>query len=287
MRCQTVEENEMTIKDIVLHMGPRERSATRLESALSIAQTHHAHLTGVHVIEDAIIPAYAEAQIPSEILFEQQRIMERRADEAKEMFEAAAQAAGVAFEWRVMSGDPVQAVSLNARYADLVIAGQPEDTDTDRADLAVTEHLALESGRPVLVIPYIGAKANLGERIIIAWNGSRESVRAVSDAMPFLMRAREVVVLAINPKGGPSGHGDIPSADMSLHLARHGVRADAQEIVAEDIAVGDVLLSRAADEGADMIVMGAYGHSRFRELVLGGATRHLLQHMTVPILMSH
>jgi nucleotide-binding universal stress UspA family protein len=127
----------------------------------------------------------------------------------------------------------------------------------------------------------------MGNRIVVAWSGSRESVRAVSDAMPFLRRAKEVIVLAINPRHGPDGHGDIPAADISLHLARHGVRADAQDITTDQIEVGDVLLSRAADESADLVVMGAYGHSRFRELILGGATRHLLQHMTVPILMSH
>lgn len=277
----------MAIKDIVLHMGSSDRSAKRLEAALLVARAHDAHLNGVHVLEEMVIPAFAEAQIPTEIVLEQRRIMVRRAKEAEQAFKAAAEAAGVAFEWRAMEGDPVGAISLNARYGDLVISGQPEDRDLDRAEKAVTEHVALESGRPVLIIPYIGAGATMGERIFVAWNGSRESVRAVSDAMPFLQRAKEVVVLAINPKGGPSGHGDIPSADISLHLARHGVRADAEEATADELEVGDILLSRAADQGADMVVMGAYGHSRFRELIMGGATRHLLQHMTVPVLMSH
>ncbi len=277
----------MTIKDIVLHMGSSERSGKRLEAAVQLSRAYDAHLTGVHVISEVVIPAYAEAQIPTEILLEQRNILEQNAKAAEEAFKTAAQKAGVAFEWRALEGDPVQALALNARYADLVIAAQPEDRDLDRVEVEISEHLALESGRPVLVIPYIGVGASMGERILVAWNGSRESVRAVSDAMPFLQRAKQVIVLAINPKGGPKGHGDIPSADISLHLARHGVRADAQDINTDDIEVGDVLLSRAADEAADMLVMGAYGHSRFRELVLGGATRHLLHHMTVPILMSH
>ncbi len=277
----------MAIKDIVLHMSSKGRSAERLKAGLQIAQTFDAHLTAVHVIEELVIPSYAQAQIPTQVLREQRKSEARRTKQVEKAFKKSAKAAGVAYEWRAMEGDPVEALSLNARYADLVIAGQPKDRETDKVDVQISEHLALESGRPVLVIPYIGTGKTLGKRIIVAWSGSREAVRAVSDAMPFLRRAREVVVLAINPKGGPGGHGEVPAADISLHLARHGVNADAQDITTDDIEVGDILLSRAADEGADMVVMGAYGHSRFRELILGGATRHLLQHMTVPILMSH
>jgi nucleotide-binding universal stress UspA family protein len=137
----------------------------------------------------------------------------------------------------------------------------------------------------VLIVPRYGVFGTVGERVLIAWNGSREATRAAHDALPLLKRATKVTVLSIDPDHDSQRR--VPSADITLHLARHGVAAEADSTVALDIAVGDVLLSRAADLGADLIVMGGYGHSRVREMVLGGATRHLLQHMTVPVLMSH
>jgi nucleotide-binding universal stress UspA family protein len=123
--------------------------------------------------------------------------------------------------------------------------------------------------------------------VVIAWNSAREAARAVHDAMPLLIAAEAVTVLTIDPREGPQGHGELPGADISLHLARHGVKAQVERTVSADLPVGEVLLSRLADLGADLLVMGAYGHSRMRELLLGGATRSLLQSMTVPVLMSH
>jgi len=121
--------------------------------------------------------------------------------------------------------------------------------------------------------------------VLVAWNGSREATRAVHDALPLLRRAEKVTVLSIDPDEDAEPR--LPGADVSLHLARHGVTAQAATIAGTDVAVGDLLLSYAADHDIDLIVMGAYGHTRLREVVLGGATRTLLRHMTVPVLMSH
>ncbi len=145
----------------------------------------------------------------------------------------------------------------------------------------------MTSGRPVLVVPYIGPGKSVATHVLVGWNASREATRAVNDAIPLLQRAKKVTVLAVDPEGGTEGHGEVPSADISLHLARHGIKVEAAQTVTGDIDVGDALLSRASDLGADLIVVGAYGHSRMREFILGGVTRHLLQHMTVPILISH
>jgi nucleotide-binding universal stress UspA family protein len=136
----------------------------------------------------------------------------------------------------------------------------------------------------VLIIPYIGLQAPIGQRIMIAWKNTREAVRAVHDAMPLLTAAAEVQVVMVNPS---AEDGDAPTADICRHLDRHGVNVESTHIVARDIEVGDALLSRAADESIDLLVLGAYGHQRWRETVFGGVTRHLLQHMTVPVLMSH
>jgi len=139
----------------------------------------------------------------------------------------------------------------------------------------------------VLVVPYAGTFSAPGQRVLVAWNASPQATRAVNDALPLLARAAKVTILAINPAGGSRGHGEVPGADIALHLARHGVRAEATHVYADDIEVGDVILSRAADFSADLIVMGAYGHARLREIVLGGATRSLFEHMTAPVFMSH
>nr|AAC33476.2 unknown [Azospirillum brasilense] len=124
-------------------------------------------------------------------------------------------------------------------------------------------------------------------RVLVAWNGSREAARAVADAMPILTAAKRVVVMAVNPKAGPAGIGDEPGADIAKHLSRHGCRVEATHIVTDQIDPGDTLLNTVADESCDLLVMGAYARSRVREQVLGGMTRYMLEHMTVPVLMSH
>lgn len=173
------------------------------------------------------------------------------------------------------------------RYTDLAVLGQHNPDDGSDTNRGLIDRLVLSAGRPCLVIPYIGAHETIGQRVLVAWNARREAVRAVNDALPILQQAASVVVLAANPPAGDAGEGDIPSADICHHLARHGVQAEARSAISTDIDVGNLLLSSASDLGADLIVMGAYGHSRLRETVLGGVTRHLLHHMTVPVFISH
>jgi nucleotide-binding universal stress UspA family protein len=148
------------------------------------------------------------------------------------------------------------------------------------------ESVALATGRPALVVPHIGAKPP-GKVVLLCWNASREAARAASDAMPLLTAADQVIVLAINPTTSAKGHGAEPGTDAAAWLARHGVKVTVQRDVAMDADVGGVILSRAADHDVDLIVMGIYGHSRIREMVLGGASRTLLGSMTVPVFMSH
>jgi nucleotide-binding universal stress UspA family protein len=145
----------------------------------------------------------------------------------------------------------------------------------------------MQAGRPVLVYPYAGKFDAAPKHVLISWNASREATRAVTDAIPFLRAAQKVTVLAINPKTSAEGHGDIPAADIALYLSRHGVKAEAMADPAVQIDIGNYLLSRAADLSVDMIVMGAYGHARMRELVFGGVTQTIMREMTVPVLLSH
>jgi nucleotide-binding universal stress UspA family protein len=273
------------LKDLLVHVDNDPACTSRVDVSVGLAAKHGAHLTGLHVLGSPPLPGYVEIELPPSLREEQRRHLEELARHAEKRFRDRARRRGILSEWQLDRGDLVGAMRLHARYADLTVLGQGIDLQNAPSDLAfLPEELALGVGRPVLVVPRYGTFETVGERVLIAWNGSREATRAVHDALPLLTRAAKVAVLSIDPHDSGSR---VPSADITLHLARHGVSAEADSTVALDIAVGDVLLSRAADLGADLIVMGAYGHSRVREMVLGGATRHILQHMTVPVLMSH
>lgn len=277
----------MALKDILVHVDSSTACAKRLKASADLASAHGAHLTGLYVLPAYSLPGFVEADIGSELRAAQEKARRERADAAEAAFKEATGPADVVSEWRCVEGAVGGTLIEHGRYVDLVIMGQVQEDDPYSVDASSLNDVLLRSGRPVLCIPYIGAQPVVGKNVIVAWNASREAVRAVNDALPLLKRAEKVHVTAINPTDGPGGEGDIPCADICLHLARHGVRAQAHTVRARDIEVGDILLSRASDEDADLIVMGAWGHSRFREVVLGGATRALLEHMTVPVLMSH
>ncbi|MFC1664517.1 universal stress protein [Pseudomonadota bacterium] len=277
----------MTYKDILVHIDRSKSNAGRLEAAVKLAEAHQAHLTGLYVIPDINLPVYAEIPIGQELIDSAEQAALEDCAEAKEEFTKAVKSYDLSTEWRETNGLLLDSIALNGRYVDLVIVGQTDEDDETDFTAGLAHSLVLESGPPVLVIPYIGTTQAIGEKVMVAWNASREAVRAVNDALPILRGAKKVEVYAVNPKINEHEHGEIPSADICLHLSRHGVNAEAHHIVAKDIDVGDMLLSRAADFDIDLIVMGAYGRSRIRELVLGGATRHLLNHATVPVLLAH
>jgi nucleotide-binding universal stress UspA family protein len=276
----------MGLKDALVHVDNDPACISRVDVAVALAARHGAHLTGLHVMGWPRLPGYVELELPPNFLEEQRRQLEVLARQAEERFHERARRRGIRGEWRADIGDVIATMKLHARYADLTVVGQGRDLVNASYDLAfLPEELALGVGRPVVVVPRYGTFENVGERILVAWNGSREATRAVHDALPLLQRASKVHILSIDPEhdSGPR----VPSADIALHLARHGVVAEAASTLGVDVGVGDLLLSRAADLSIDLIVMGAYGHSRVREMVLGGVTRHLLRNMTVPVLMSH
>lgn len=278
----------MALKDLFIYVNGSKHRTKRIDFAARLAERLDAHLIGLYTIPEFYIPGFALAHIPVDVLEAQRRLIKEQCHKAKADFEARMQKGGVKWEWRETEGDPSEVAVVHARYADLAIVGQNDpDEEIPEPQLSVPERIVLEAGRPVLVIPYAGNFPKVGERVLVAWNASAQAIRAVNDALPLLDRAKKVIILAVNPKNGPRGHGEVPGADIALHLARHGIKAEASHVFADDIDVGDMILSRAADEGTDLIVMGAYGHARLRELVLGGATRDILRHMTVPVLMSH
>jgi len=275
----------MPLKDLLVHVDTGAAASARIKLALRLAADHQAHLKALYVMATPPIPSYIQAQIPASVVEMHAQSMREEADEAKAAALKLADAEGIALEWMTVAGDPVAQLCLHGRHADLTIVGQAAEDDTGAALSAeLPESLPMLLGRPVLVVPRYGSFATVGERILVAWNGSREAARALADALPMMRRGKAVTILSIDPR---MEEPRIPSADIALHLSRHGVRAEAMTTYADDIGVGDALLSRSADLAADLIVMGAYGHARMAEMILGGATRHILRHMTVPVLMAH
>lgn len=275
----------MSFRDVLVIVDNDPGCASRLDVALALAEAHQAYLTGLHVMPWPATPVYTEIPIPESVDKMQRFDLEQAAQRATTLFHERAGHTTVRTDCRVAEGHVVRMAMLHARYADLTVVGQGLDLGPASGELsALPEELALGVGRPVLVVPRYGTFSTVGVRPIVAWNGSREATRAVHDALPLLARAEKVTLLSIDADGSEPR---VPGADIALHLARHGVTVETTALPGADISVGDLLLSYAADRGADLIVMGAYGHTRLREMVLGGATRHLLRQMTVPVLMSH
>jgi len=276
----------MSYKTILVHIDSGSHCATRVEVAVRLARQHDAHLVALHAIAPFEPPGYVMAEMGPAILDAQKHAAAVELARSETEFTKQTTAAGFTnIEWRTAIDDPVEAMTLHARYADLAVIGQTDAADGSNIAADFPERLVLAAGRPVLILPSAGRFASIGKRILVAWNPSREATRAVTDAIPLLRLADSVHVMAVNPKSGE--HGNVPGADIGLYLARHGVRVEVKTDHGAEIDVGNELLSRAADLDADLIVMGGYGHSRLKEWVLGGATRTILESMTAPVLMSH
>lgn len=280
----------MSLKNILVYIDSSDRCDERLKLAGNLAQEHGAHLTGLFVIPEAFYPLYMDATYIPEDLVENQEA-QARADGAlaEKHFNEFADREGLTTEWRTDQGPVGNVVARHARYADLTLLGQGSLDDPGQyPNPFLPADVVMSAGRPVLVVPNAGNFAGVGKRIMVCWNARRESVRALNDAMPLLKTAEKVTVLVVNPQNPASGdHGDIPSADIALFLARHGIKAEAASTMTGIDDVGEVILSRAFDLDIDLIVCGAYGHSRTREWILGGVTETLLHQTTVPTLMSH
>ena len=274
----------MSYKTILVHVDSDQRSALRVGLAITLARRFDAHVVGLNVQPLIRFPPYLAAD--PMIVEYRERAAAKEAAEAEALFRGATAAAGLAgAEWRLDEDGMIDTILCHARYADLLVLGQRDPAARWDAGPDFTGEVLLAAGRPVLVVPYAGSFANVGGRVLVAWNASREAARALTDAIPLLREAATVRVISINPRG--DRHGDIPGADIGLYLARHGVRVEVTKDDAVAIDIGNELLSRASDFEADLIVMGAYGHSRLKELVMGGATRTIIDSMTVPVLLSH
>ena len=275
------------IKDIVVNLSLAENGGYAGDFAVSVASTLDAHLTGIAFVYDPIVPVAATGYIPPEVIETQQRDNEAAAKAAIDSLNAAAGRAGLTVEPVKLPASLASAgeqFSRIARRFDLAIVAQAEP-ERDAVEELIAESTLFESGRPVIIVPYIQKAPLKLNRVMACWDGSRQATRAIADAMPLLERAGQVELVIIANERGKQD--EIPGADMGQHLARHGLKVDVNRITEGDIDVADALLSHVADASIDFMVMGGYGHSRLREFVLGGVTHSILRSMTVPVLMSH
>jgi len=275
------------IKDIVVNLSVIENDGYARDFAISVASAVGAHLTGIAFVLDPLMPVAANGYIWPDVIETQRRANETAAQGAIDRFNAAAKRAGITVEPTKLPASFASAGEQFGRIArrfDLAIVAQAEP-EKHAVEELIAESTLFESGRPVIIVPYIQEAPLKLDRVMVCWDGSRSAARAIADAMPLLERAGliEVVIIA----NEPDKEDEIPGADMGQHLARHGLKVDIHRMPIGDIDVADALLSHAADSSTDFIVMGGYGHSRLREFVLGGVTRLMLRSMTAPVLMSH
>jgi nucleotide-binding universal stress UspA family protein len=280
----------MSYKTILVHCNDRRRIETLLAPAVGLADTFQSHLIGLSVVPPAVIVPAPAALGPPVVVDAHCELYRADNPAMRAVFEAATRGRGFMAEWRdddAVAFGVADCVLPHAHAADLVVASQTDSEwpGSDRLDIA--DRLAMESGRPVLIVPNAGVHSRVGERVLVTWNGRREAARAAFDALPILRGAKEVKVVWVNPQLEHERTRDVPAADVCAALARHGVKCEATEQIAPRGGVGETLVSFAAGMGADLLVMGCYGHARLRELVFGGASRHMLSHMTIPVLMSH
>lgn len=280
----------MSYKTILVHVDQSRHTAARIKIAAKMALVDNAHLIGVAMTGiSRFVYQDSEVDLTRTIVAPYIDSFYERAHQALAEFDAIAAAMGVlSYEKRLVDDEPEGGLSLQARYCDLVVIGQADPDESNFSVVSdIPEYVMLNCAHPVLIVPHAGRFDRVGANVLVAWDESMEATRAVAGAIPLLKRAKNVSVALFNPSSAQPGvHGQQPGADIALYLARHGIKIDVMQQHTE-LDVGNALLSLAADMRSDLLVMGGYGHTRFREVLLGGVTMTVLRTMTIPVLMSH
>ncbi|MDR3517623.1 MAG: universal stress protein [Azospirillaceae bacterium] len=274
----------MTIRHILVHIDATPHATARLTVAIALARRFDANLTGLFAQKESFAPGIVARRASQHL--------EQAAEDCHRHFDAAIADSGITGRWWQLAhgeqGFVVGETVICARYADLTIVGQHEPGDhNDPTPEDLAEQVILNSGHPVLVLPYAGTFTEIGSRTIVAWNASREAARAVADALPFLTAANQVVVLALRPSGSDETDATLPTVDIGDWLRCHGITARVDQFPAGSIGTANTLLAQSFDEGANLMVMGAYGNYSFPLRYRGSNTRQILREMTLPVLFSH
>jgi nucleotide-binding universal stress UspA family protein len=279
----------MKYKNILVHLDNSNGCRNRLEAAFSLARDFEGQLTGLFVVPNYIVPSYVEAQISVDLINDVTERALARASETVATYEKMAEEAGVGLQTHVLEGQVIPVLREHSKYADLMLLGQDDPDDPDNASYGLADALLFEGACPCMIVPHSGKLQPPGKRVLLTWNASRESAHALREAMPVLKRAEELVVLSSEPDGGDSdlANGHPHAQALARLLESHDIEAVSSGISDPDLDVSDAIIDQAASMNADLIVMGAYGHARLREIILGGVTRDLLKRAPVCLFLAH
>jgi nucleotide-binding universal stress UspA family protein len=272
----------VAIKDILVHVDASPLFDSRLHLAIQLARRFDAYLTAVMVLPPIDVLAFADSGPAAVEVATHLAKLNEEAALAEQRFRGTLRREDLRGEWRTETGSAAVSLTRFAQAADLVVLRQ---RDPNRpVEVVAPEDVILACGRPVLLVPYAGRFDHVGETVLVGWNASREATHAVHEGLQVMAASTSVTLMSVGRRreGDQEDH-----AGVTAHLARHGLRAKGEVVGASDADVATIMNSRAAALGADLIVMGAYGHSRLRETVLGGATHAMLKHMAIPTLMAH
>lgn len=280
----------MSFKTILVCLTTEANAERLTRAACHLARKFDAHLIGLHTRQAMLVHPGVAVHLTRESIQAFHDAQSSQAEHIREIFMQATAKESFANEWRLVDADSGSAsgqIIEQARRADLVVMAQA-DPDHDRADQSDIQRDVIQgSGRPVIVIPSVGDFERFGDNILIGWSATREATRALHDAIPFVRDQGEATVMWVSHSDGDADHLGQSAAEVATGLERHGIRTTVSHWQNAGIKIGDALLNEASENGADMIVTGAFGHSRFYDFTIGATTTHLLKHMTVPVLFSN
>jgi nucleotide-binding universal stress UspA family protein len=274
----------MGLKTILVHLANDEDHVARLATAMRLAKRHGAHLIALYITRPAERPAEVAGRTASlAYMRESAAEAEARARAVESEFTATCEREGLSYDWVMEDSEHLSSLAQRAHAADLVIVSRGPDVHfEDRFRLRLSEELVLVTGLPILILPPGAPALDPGQRVFVCWKPTREAVRALRDSLPLLAAAKSVHLGLVNPDKGDS----VAALEIQQYLSRHGIKAQTLDLPAQG-SIGETLLAGAAAHGCDLIVSGAYGHTRLREVLTGGVTRSMLRHATVPLLLSH
>ncbi len=279
----------MSVGTILVSLNDVERGKELLAATSALAERNDSHVIGHYVVPAVYVHPGISGHAAIEAIDYGRKYFQDHAAGVKELFQEEMRKQGFKGEWRQedgMSHLVASSVIEHGRQADLIIASQGGMHSNNGCEPDFAERVVMEAGRPVLLVPNAGTFNSVAQNVVFGWNATRESARAAFDALPLLAKGAKAHVMWVDADRN-AANGVLPGAELATTLSRHGIDAISEPFASSNIDVADALLNRVSDAGADMLVMGAYGHSRLRELVFGGATRKVLDTMTVPVLMSH
>jgi nucleotide-binding universal stress UspA family protein len=282
----------MPIKNILVHLKTNEEWSPHLDYALDTAARFNARLVGIAIFDDiAVLRKYSindstHGRLMEKAIKEQHRQNQKIAAELEKRWTDAARRRKVVRDFVVVEGRALELLPWAARFHDLTIVEMP-DREQDEGGHRAAEETALAAGRPLVLVPASNKLVSVPETLLLAWNGSREAAAALHGSLPFLRAAKQIIVLV----GKLSRHASLtkaaPQINIVTTLKQHVTKVSIEKAIDSNDDIGPFILKRAQARDAHLIIMGAYGRSRLSELVLGGATRHIFRHTTIPVLVNH